>query len=554
MKRILGAAALVGLPLIFLGLFFYYPLFSLLREGIPYLPEVLSSAYFRRIIAFTIEQALLSTLASVLLGFPLAYLLTRYDFPGKRIIKSLTIVPFVLPAIAVALGFTILFGRHGWLNDALMALFDLPEPPVKLLYTLWAIVLAHAFYNAPLIARAVNAAWERLDPSYEESARALGASPRRVFRTITLPQLLPALASSMTIVFIFSFLSFPIVLTLGGARYSTIEVEIYTQVMAYLQREKGTALAVVGLGFSLLFTYAYLRLGGAFAREMIFTRRARARPLFAGPREALRPFKLAIWLFIALSALVFAGPMIAVAVDSLLIPTAQGVRWGLDWYRFILRPDYSALIGDSPLRAVLNSLLFGLGAVALAVPLGLTITFLITRFRLRGRRLLDALLMAPIATSSVILGFALLRAFFAPPLRISGTWAAIVVAHAVIVYPFVIRAVAPLLESLDRSLVEAARSLGAGRGRAFRDVELPLLAAGVLVGGLFAFALSLGETSATLMLARPGLKTMPVAVYQFMASRQALGAASAMSALMILVSALAFVVLERQGERWLHRR
>ena len=553
-RRTLAYAALVGLPLAFLGLFFYSPLIGLLREGIPHLTEILSSPYFRRVIFFTIEQALLSTLASVLLGFPLAYLLTRYDFPGKRIVKSLTIVPFVLPAIAVALGFTILFGRHGWLNDALMALFNLPEPPLKILYTLWAIVLAHAFYNAPLIARATNAAWERLDPGYEESARALGASPRRVFLTITVPQLLPALASSMTIVFIFSFLSFPIVLTLGGARYSTIEVEIYTQVMAYFQRDRGAALALVGLGFSLLFTYAYLRLGGAFARETIFTRAARARPLFEGPREALRPFKLLIWLFIVLSTLVFAGPMIAVFVDSLTIPTAQGVRLGLDWYRFIFQPDYNPLIGDSPLRAVLNSLLFGLGAMAIALPLGTTIAFVLTRLRLPGSRLLDALLMAPIATSSVILGFALLRAFLTPPLRISGTWVAIVLAHAVIVYPFVIRTTAPLLENLDRSLVEAARSLGARRGRAFWEIELPLLASGVLVGGLFAFALSLGETSATLMLARPGLKTMPVAVYQFLSARQALGAASAMSALMILVSALAFVVLERQGERWLRGR
>ncbi len=525
-----------------------------MRQGLLKVGEILADSYFRLVIGKTIEQAFLSTLASVALGFPLAYLLTRYDFPGKRLVKSLTIVPFVLPAVTVALGFTILFGFNGWINQAFMALFNLPEPPLKILYSLWAIVLAHAFYNAPLIARTVNAAWERLDPSYEESARALGASRWRVFTDIALPQLLPALLSSMSIVFIFCFLSFPIVLTLGGGRYPTIEVEVYTRVVTLLDRPTGAALALIGLSFSLLFTYGYLRLGGFFARETLLVRRTVKEPLFTSWRQALQPGRLLLWAFIMISVLLFVGPVLAVFVDSFLAQTPQGTALTLEWYRYIFQPDYDPLIADAPLRAVLNSLGFGLGAVALALPLGMAIAFGVTRLRLRGSRLLDALLMAPIATSSVVLGFALLRAYLAPPLRISGTWLAIVIAHAVIIYPFVVRATVPLLESFERSLIEAARVLGAKRGQAFFDIELPLLRGAVLVGGLFAFALSLGEMSATLLLARPGLKTMPIAVYHFLDSRRALGAASAMSTLMILVSACAFVLLERQGERMFRRR
>jgi len=552
MKRTLAYAVLLGLPLAFLGLFFYYPLLNVLREGLPLVDDLLGSAYFRRVITFTIEQALLSTIAAVALGFPLAYLLARYDFPGKRAVKSLMIVPFVLPAITVALGFILLYGRNGYINQALMALLGLREPPIKILYTLWAIVLAHAFYNAPLIARVVNAAWEGLDPSYEEGARALGASPTRAFLTVTLPQLLPSLLSAATIVFILCFLSFPIVLTLGGARFSTLEVEIYTQAKTFFDRPHAAALALVGLGFSLLFVHMYLRLGGLFARELILQRRARAQPLFPSWREALRPQRLLIWAFIALSALILVGPMITVLVDSLLVRTPEGTRLGLDWYLFIIQAQYEPRIGDPPLRAVLNSLIFGLGALTVALPVGMVVAFLVAR--LPGLRVGDALLMAPVATSSVILGLALLIAYRQPPLAISGTAFAVVAAHAVIVYPFVVRTVAPLLLSFDRSLVEAARSLGASRLRAFWEVERPWLVPGLVVGGLFAFALSLGETSATLMLARPGLKTMPVAIYDLLAGRRALGAASAMSVIMILISALAFVLLERQGEKFLKGR
>jgi thiamine transport system permease protein len=246
--------------------------------------------------------------------------------------------------------------------------------------------------------------------------------------------------------------------------------------------------------------------------------------------------------------ILFVGPVAAIVVDSLREETAEGARWTLRWYSYIFTPNYEALVGDSPLRAIINSLSFGLGATAIAVPLGLIFAYVIARLHWAGRRLFDTLLMAPLATSSIVLAFALLRAFNAPPLRLVGTATAVIIAHAVIIFPFIVRALVPILESLDVRLTEMARSLGAGRFRALRDIELPLVATGLIAGAVLAFALSLGEMSATLMLARPGLSTMPVAVYRFL-SQHSLGAPSAMSVVMIAVSAIAFILLERWGER-----
>jgi thiamine transport system permease protein len=284
-------------------------------------------------------------------------------------------------------------------------------------------------------------------------------------------------------------------------------------------------------------------------------------PLFAGVRDLLRPTKLLVWLYVLISVILFVGPVAAIVVDSLREETAEGARWTLRWYSYIFTPNYEALVGDSPLRAIVNSLIFGLGATAIAVPLGLIFAYVIARLRLdrsscRRRRqgvqsrrsLVDTLLMAPLATSSIVLAFALLRAFNAPPLRLVGSSTAVIIAHAVIIFPFIVRALVPILESLDVRLTEMARSLGAGRFRALRDIELPLVATGLIAGAVFAFALSLGEMSATLMLARPGLSTMPVAVYRFL-SQHSLGAPSAMSVVMIAVSAIAFILLERWGER-----
>jgi thiamine transport system permease protein len=561
MRRWGGEQLLLALPVLFLVVFFYGPIANLLREGLTkdgafsleFLWTVLTDDYFRHVILFTLWQALLSTLASIALGLPLAFILTHYDFPLKRIVRALTIVPFVLPAITVALGFALLFGRNGYLNQLLMHLFGLSEPPLPIMYSLTGIVLAHAFYNAPIITRTVHAAWERLDPRYEESARALGASRFFVFKDITLPMILPGLLSGAALVFIFCFLSFPIVLSVGGGRFSTIEVEIYTRVVTrldpqFVNYKIGAALALVGLVLSLAVTYLYLRLQGGLARQTEQLRPRPTAPLFAGVRDLLRPTKLLVWLYVLISVILFVGPVAAIVVDSLREETAEGARWTLRWYSYIFTPNYEALVGDSPLRAIVNSLSFGLGATAIAVPLGLIFAYVIARLHWAGRRLFDTLLMAPLATSSIVLAFALLRAFNAPPLRLVGSSTAVIIAHAVIIFPFIVRALVPILESLDVRLTEMARSLGAGRFRVLRDIELPLVATGLIAGAVFAFALSLGEMSATLMLARPGLSTMPVAVYRFL-SQHSLGAPSAMSVVMIAVSAIAFILLERWGER-----
>ncbi|MCR4404457.1 MAG: iron ABC transporter permease [Candidatus Acetothermia bacterium] len=534
----------------FLACAFYYPLLRLFQEGVVedgrvtlrYLAEVFREPYFRQVIQFTAEQALLSTLLAIALGLPWAYILTRYDFPLKRTVRSVTIVPFVLPAVTVALGFILFFGNNGYLNRLLMSLFHLQSPPLKLLYSLKGIVLAHAFYNAPIIARMVHAQWERLDPAYEESAQALGAGRLRRLWSLTLPLLLPSLMTGAALVFIFCFLSFPIVLSLGGARFSTLEVEIYTQFIVLYQRELGAALALIEVLLSLMFTYGYILLEGRFSRELEAVRPRPTVPLFTKPTWG----KAALWAFILLSGLLFLGPLAGVVYDSFTREWAGRTLLTLDWYSYIFRPEYEALIGAPPLNAILNSLQFGLIAMAIAVLVGLPIAFTVARSPFRGRRLFDTIVMAPLGVSSVAVGGALLLAFLRTPLR--GGWLAIPLAHAILSYPFVIRAVVPILEGLERSLVEAARGLGASRLRAFWEIELPLIRRGLLVGAVFAFALSLGEMSATIMLARPEWKTMPLVVNDLRAARS-FGGASAMSTLLILVTSGSFIVIERFGER-----
>ncbi|HEX6970738.1 MAG TPA: ABC transporter permease subunit, partial [Limnochordia bacterium] len=350
-RRALALAVPFVLPAAFLLAWFYLPLVSLLEDGLGrggVRPAIawLFDPYFWRLLRFTTLQALWSSAASLLIGFPLAYLLATYTFPLRRLVRALTLVPFVLPAVVVALGFILFFGRQGPLARFL-ALFG---QEVSLLYSLPAIVLAHAFYNAPLVTRSVHAAWERLDPALEETARALGAGPWAVFRDVTWPAIFPGVITGALFSFLFSFMSFPIVLSLGGARYTTLEVEIYTQVRVLFDQSAGTALAFWETVLALAFSSAYLALDRRWAVP------ARARAL-----RRLRPWRLTwsnAWVLpygLALATF-YVGPLASIAYDSLASQSSAGLGWSFSAYSRILRPAHDALLGDSPLTAIRNSL------------------------------------------------------------------------------------------------------------------------------------------------------------------------------------------------------
>ena len=228
-------AALWALPLLFLGVFYFYPLGSILglslsrSEGglAAALAQAWASGAVWRVLWFTIWQAALSTLLTLLVGLPGAYLLGRFDFRGKSLLKAISSVPFVMPTLVVAAAFNALLGPRGWINLGLMSLFDLSQPPVQFINTLGAILLAHVFYNTTIVLRMVGDFWAGLDPRLTQAARVLGADRIQSWMRVTLPLLLPAITAAALLVFIFDFTSFGVILVLGGPRFATMEVEIY---------------------------------------------------------------------------------------------------------------------------------------------------------------------------------------------------------------------------------------------------------------------------------------------------------------------------------------
>jgi len=539
---------LLLVPAAFLLLFFYFPLGSVLVGGLTdrsgrfslgIVTSLLQDSYYLRIIGFTVWQAILSTVLSVLMGLPGAYLLARYDFRGKRLIEALTTVPFVLPSIIVVLGFVRFFGNNGILNRFLMAVLGLEEPPLRVLYSLQAILLAHAFYNFPVVVRIVSSLWRRIHPSTEEAARSLGAHGIRLFFRVTLPQILPALLSAAALVFIFCLLSFAIVLVLGGGpRYTTLEVEVYRLAKVSLDLKTGSALALIGALISLVFLYAYIKLQqrSSFAEQMA---EDAEKPRLAAMLGSVRGvFYL---LYLLLMALVILAPMITVVAYSFQLRSGWAQQAiSLEWYRRILS------FGGPYLRAVMNSLFFAVMTMLLSVPLGTALAYVGARSRFAGSRLLESVMMLPIGISSIILGLGYLKAYQQMPWRIVGSWYAIVFAHTVIAYPFVIRVASATFRKMKSSLSEAARCLGAGPWRLFWHLELPLARSALITGAAFAFGISVGEINASLMLYNERLITIPVMIYRLIGSYNFIGAC-AMGSVLMLFCFLAFLIIDRAG-------
>lgn len=548
-RRWLAWGLAAGVPLLFLGLFFAYPVAALLRLGfvgdagldLSGFADVLGRPRTWRIVGLTLAQSAVGTVLAVVLGVPVAHLLYRREFGGRRALRAFVVVPFVLPTVVVGVAFRSVLAPHG------------PLGFLGIDGTFSAVVAALVFFNLAVVVRTVGGFWAGLDPRAEQAARALGASPWRAFVHVTLPALTPALASAASVVFLFCATAFGVVLVLGGARYGTVETEIWVQTTQFLDLRAAAVLSVL----QLVVVAACLLLAGR-AR----TSRERALQLAADPRTTLpRPALrgpgrsagdvVAVIVTVAVVGVLLVLPLATVVVRS--FRTRDG--WGLGNYVALGTTGGPNALSVTVWEAALTSVRVALDATVLAVVVGGLVALVASRRpRARGTRravrVLDALFMLPLGVSAVTVGFGFLVALDRPwglDVDLRGSALLVPVAQAVVATPLVVRTVLPVLRAIDTRLHEAAGVLGASPARVLRHVDWPLAARSLGVAVGFAFAVSLGEFGATSFLARPERPTLPVVIFRLLGRPGAenLGMALAAAVLLGLMTALVMGLAER---------
>jgi len=522
-------AALAVVPLAVLAVFFVLPVTGMVGRGLRPeghwdlggLPGVLGLGYIQRALWFTLWSAAAGAAISVVLGLPAAYALHRLAFPLQRLVRAALLVPFVLPTVVVGVAFR-----------------QLMLGPLRFLHadqSAGAILAGLVFFNVAVVIRSVGAAWEGLDRRPAEAAAALGASPTRVFLTVTLPALRPAIVSAATVVFLFCATAYGVVLILGGLHHSNVETQIWYLTMNQFDLTGAAALALVQMATIVVLLALAARLR---ATPDPTAQRVPARP--RRPRLADVPQLAATALLLALVAL----PIVSLLVGSLRV---HGT-WSLANYRALQTPGTHHALPTTATAALAMSLRTAVGAAALAMTLGVLVAVVVTRraqsrLERRVRGVLDGVFMLPLGVSAVMLGLGFLITLNHPPVDFRDEPWLVDVAQALVALPLVVRILVPVLGGIDDRQRQAAASLGASPLRAFATVDLAVMWRPLLAAAGFALAVSLGEFGATSFVVPFDHPTLPVVISRLLDRPGDLNYGMALAASCVLAAATAVVML-----------
>jgi iron(III) transport system permease protein len=506
------ALTLFSLTLLLFALLFLWPLALVLKGAffkdnhftLHYLKEVFKNPIYAQGLLNSTLIALGTTTLVTLIALPLAIISTRYEFPLKKTVSALILVPMILPPFVGAIGFQQLLGQYGSLNAALGL------GPVDWIgeARYWGVVVLQALGLYPVMYLNASAALANVDPAMEQAAENLGITGFRRFRKITLPLIMPGLFAGGTIVFIWSFteLGTPLIMNY----YRCTPVQVFDSL-----KEIGSSPFPYALVFVMLVSSVtlYLITKLAFGRHA-YAMQAKATTQ-AAPRRAGGFKGLFVLLPFALVTFLALLPHAGVVLTSFATPGA--------WYRTILPQDYTtanyidALSHSMTVSSIRNSLLFSTLAVLFNITLGVTIAFVVVRSTLRLRGLLDALAMLPLAVPGLVMAFGYLAVsnwFMQFPL-VKNTpllkqlldvqtnpTLFLVIAYGVRRLPYMVRSAVAGLQQTSVTLEEASANLGASPMTTARRITLPLILANLIAGAMLAFAFSMLEVSDSIMLAQ----------------------------------------------------
>lgn len=510
----IGAVAVA--PLMLIGVFYLWPLATVLaRAGRGLDIDRLATASTIDTIVFTTAQAIASTVLTVIIGLPLAAVVARYRFVGRRLVMALVTAAFVLPTVVVGTAFVALL-------------------PVSLERSVGAILAAHVMFNLAVVMRIVGTSWQQFDPRLEAAAATLGAGPLRTFTAITWPLLRPSVIGAASIVFVFCFTSFGVIRILGGPGRSTIEVEIWRRATQLGDIATAAVLSVAQLvvliGVIVWSARRQRRLG--IALDLVPGRPGRR------PRRASE--RLLVGGVAIVAVLIVAAPLIAMVERSLRPGDSYSLAAWRDLGRTEIRPGIR--LGIDPWASVMTSLEIAVVATVLAVVIGALAALAIDALGRRGA-LLDAGIMLPLGTSAVTIGFGMLITFDRPPVEWRAAWWLVPVGHALVAVPFVVRTTLVVLRSIDPRLRAAAATLGAGPIRAWQAVVVPMLGRPLAVSAALAGAISLGEFGATSFLSRSGRETVPIVIERLVSRTGPVLQAQAFAVATILAAMTVAVVI-----------
>ena len=534
----------VGLLWLFLALFLVYPLLRIFYDAVTdeagrltlaNFVAFFTDAFYLRALWKSLALGAATVAASSVVGIAVAFLLVRFDFPGRSLFGYLTMLPIISPPLVGTLGFTFILGRAGSINVLLQDIFDLLRP-INFLYGLHGVVLVETLHLFPMITLNVVDALGKIDPSLEEAAESMGARGWRKFWTVTLPLMTPGYVAGALLVFIWTFSDFATPLILGVQ--DLLAPQAYLNIVQFVDRRifrMGIVISALMVMLAVVFLMVARRWVGLKDYASLSYATVERRRLTAWKRAGAVGFLSTLML---LSFIPYAGVALASFSKGWSL-TPLPLSYTLQ--------HYERVIVETP-KYILNSFLYSGLAVALCIAVGVPMAWVLARSRLPGRGALDSINTLILAVPGTAIGIAYIRAFhFDLPgfdRGLTSFWIIMPIVLAVRRLPYTVRAAHSSLLLVHRSMEEAAQSVGATGLRAIRDISLPLIWKGIVVGSLFSFMTSLQEASAVLFLALGGWEMITNGIFTFYIAGSS-SEAAALGAILIAVAALSVLLINR---------
>ena len=514
-SRAPGAALGFALIWAFLAVFILYPLTRIFYDAfttdagsvtLAHFAEFFTDRFYVRSLWNSLALGVATVLTTSVLGIAVAFLIIRFEFPGRALFGYLTLLPMILPPLVGVLGFVFILGRAGTVNVLLMDWFGLTHP-VNFMYGMHGVLLVETLHLFPFMTLSILDSLSKVDPSIEEAAQVMGAKGWRRFRDVTLPLTTPGYVSGALLVFIWTFADFVTPLVVGVQ--DLLAVQAYLNIVQFVDRRifrMGIVISALLVVLAIVFVLV--------ARHYVAIKDYSSLAYSRVERRPLSPLKR--WLAVAF----LVGLMAVSLIPQLgVVLAATGKAWSLTPLPLHYTLEHFTQVSIETPKFILNSLLYSGIAVAICLAVGVPMAWIMARTRAPGRGSMDALTTLILAIPGTAIGIAYIRAFHYPlpvvDLALTSLWIVLPLVLAVRRLPYTVRSSYASILLVHKSMEEAAENVGAGKLRTFRDITVPLVWKGILVGAMFSFIMSIQEASATLFLTLGGWEMIPFGIFTY---------------------------------------
>jgi iron(III) transport system permease protein len=535
LRRLRVPGIVWALPIyLFLLVFIIFPLYRLFVDAVTtadgaftlhHLADFATDPFYRSTLVNSLIVSGGTVIGCIVIGFTAAFLLVRYDFPGRETFSYLTMLPIIMPPLVGIMGLVFVLGRAGTINVILMDYFGL-QKPLNFIYGWHGVLLAMIMHYFPLITLNLVDGLSKLDASLEEAAEAMGSRGLRKIKDIVLPLVTPGFVSGATLVFILAFADFATPLVVG--LQNLVASQAYLNIVQYVDQrlfKMGIVIGALMALMAIVFLLIAQRIVGLREYAVLSYRSVERRPLRGVARFLAPAFFVAV---LTVAFLPYLGVTLA----------AFGKAWSLTPFptRFTLS-HLDAVLHLTPLY-VLNTLRWSALAALIILVVGVPLGWILARSTLPGKGAMDAIVTLVLALPGTAIGIAYIRAFHFPILGfvLSRLWIIMPLVLAVRRMPYTVRATFASMLAMHKSMEESAASVGASGLRIFRDITVPQIWRGVLAGMLFSLMFVMQEAAATILVFLPGWETMTIGIFTYYTSGT-IGQAAALGFVLILLCA-----------------